>query len=112
MRPSGFTLFNPHLATFASFELCYCLVTDYDGWSYEFRNGQGLTGMQYDGVAKLYFTKGEAVAAYEKIKADIPHTRISGVFEGGKSGLKALVHSFVPEIQPDSVEGYDDAGSW
>lgn len=112
MRASGFTLFNPNLATFASFELCYCLVTDYDGWSGQFKDGNGFTGMQYDDKPRMYFTKEQAIEAYETIKAEIPDTRISGVFEGGKLGLKALVHSFGPEVEPDLVEGYDDAGSW
>lgn len=105
---SQYTIFHPSNVTGTPGMDKFILVSDFDEWSPEYRNGDGLTGIQHDGAPRVYGSLREADEAAHQIMA-IGNKHLFGVYQCGYPGK--LVHNFRPEVK-DIVEGYSDAGSW
>lgn len=105
---SLYTIFHPSEVSGAPGMDKFILVSDYDNWHAQYRNGDGLTGVQHDGAPRVYQSVEEAIKAAHEIR-EIGNEYLTGVYQCGYPGK--LVHDLRPEVK-DVVEGYSDAGSW
>lgn len=105
---SQYTIFHPSDVSTLDGMDKFILVSDNDEWNANFRNGDGLTGIQHDGAPRVYASMQEADEAAHAIM-EIGNKHLIGIYQCGYPGR--LIHNFNPPLK-DTVEGYADAGSW